>query len=220
MAESKKEKALKITEIFYSIQGESSRIGQRTAFIRLTGCPLRCNWCDTTYSFTGGEWMSLNQILEKIKSFSVKYVCITGGEPLSQKNCLELVKKLYDNNYKISIETSGEKPVEEYVPFAKIIMDIKTPSSGEKAQIAFENLNKLQPKDEIKFIIQDRNDFEWSKDICKKFNLTKKFQVLFSPVFGVMNFEELASWILEDKLDVRLQIQLHKIIWGANKTGV
>jgi len=220
MAESKKEKALKITEIFYSIQGESSRIGQRTAFIRLTGCPLRCNWCDTTYSFTGGEWMSLNQILEKIKSFSVKYVCITGGEPLSQKNCLELVKKLYHNNYKISIETSGEKPVEEYVPFAKIIMDIKTPSSGEKAQIAFENLNKLQPKDEIKFIIQDRNDFEWSKDICKKFNLTKKFQVLFSPVFGVMNFEELASWILEDKLDVRLQIQLHKIIWGANKTGV
>lgn len=214
------ENRLKITEIFHSIQGESTLSGERTTFVRLTGCPLRCTYCDTTYSFTGGEWKTFDDIISIIESHQTKYVCITGGEPLSQKNCLDFVKKLSEKKYIISIETSGEKEIKDYVDFAKIVMDIKTPSSNETAKIAFDNLNYLKPTDEIKFVINDKNDYEWSKTVCSKFNLTSKFKVLFSPVFGTMELKTLTNWILEDKLNVRFQTQLHKHIWGQNTKGV
>ncbi len=214
------ENKLKITEIFHSIQGESSLVGERTTFVRLTGCPLRCTYCDTTYSFTGGEWKTFDEILSVIQEHKTKFICITGGEPLAQKNCLNFVKLLFVNKYFISIETSGEKDVSEYIPYAKIIMDIKTPSSGEIAKVAFDNLKYLKKDDEIKFVLTDKTDFDWSIDICKKYDLEGKFKVLFSPVYAKLDLKDVSSWILENHLNVRLQTQLHKHIWGENRKGV
>lgn len=188
--------------------------------MRLTGCPLRCEYCDTTYSFTGGEWKFIDEILAEVASHKTKYILVTGGEPLAQKDCLALVTALKEKNYRISIETSGEKDVRDYVGLAKIIMDIKTPSSKEEAKICFSNLDLLRTSDEIKFVICDRADYEWSRDVSAKYRLTEKFTVLFSPAFDRLPIKDLAEWILADKLNVRLQTQLHKHIWGKETTGV
>ncbi len=211
---------LKVTEIFHSIQGESTLAGERFVFVRLTGCPLRCTYCDTTYSYTGGKWMEIPQILEEVKSHSTRWVCLTGGEPLVQKNSLELVKALHGLNYKISIETDGEEDISAYTSFAKIIMDIKTPSSGEKAEKCFSNLEFITTNDEIKFVIGSEEDFLFSKNTLEKYGLQDKCTVLFSPVYGGENMKWLAEKVISEKLPVRFQTQLHKHIWGPNTTGV
>lgn len=220
MAQSEAPARLKITEIFHSIQGESTLAGERFTFVRLTGCPLRCTYCDTTYSYTGGTWMTVDDIWQQIDSHKTKWVCITGGEPLVQKNCLALVMLLKSKGIGITIETDGEEDVRPYVDHAKIIMDIKTPASGEKAEICFKNLEWLQAKDEIKFVIGNRADYLWSRNIVNEYRLTDRHTVLFSPVHGAVAPADLAQWILDDRLNVRLQIQLHKIIWGADRRGV
>lgn len=214
------ESRLKVTEIFHSIQGESSLAGERFSFVRLTGCPLRCTYCDTTYSFTGGQWKTVDEILAEIENHGTRWVLVTGGEPLSQKSCRDLVGRLRASGKSVSIETSGEVDVREYAGQAKLVMDIKTPSSGEKAELCFRNLAYLLPSDEIKFVVRDRQDYEWARSICAEYALSRRFTVLFSPVFEELPLKRLAAWILEDRLDVRLQTQLHKHIWGKNVRAV
>lgn len=211
---------LKVTEIFHSIQGESTLVGERTTFVRLTGCPLRCNYCDTTYSYTGGQWMTIPQILEEVLTHKTKWVCLTGGEPLAQKKSIELVRALVNAGLKVSIETDGEEDISNYSPIAKIVMDVKTPGSGEVANKAFLNFAHLKHDDEIKFVICDQNDYLWACNIVEKYSLDQKCHVLFSPAFGGDNLKNLAEKIVQDKLHVRLQTQLHKHIWGPQQTGV
>lgn len=211
---------LKITEIFHSLQGESTWLGLRTTFVRLTGCPLRCTYCDTTYSYKGGQWMNIEQIVAEVESHGTEYVCITGGEPLAQKRCLELVKSLSALGKKISIETDGEEDVSSYVGLAKIILDVKTPGSGEKAEKCFANFSHLLGTDEIKFVLSHREDYEWAKKVCAEYGLEKRFNVLFSPVFGVLSLKDISEWMVADRVNVRLQTQLHKHIWGADQRGV
>lgn len=211
---------LKITEIFHSIQGESTLAGERFSFVRVTGCPLRCTYCDTTYSYTGGKWMTLEEIAAEVRSHGTRWVLLTGGEPLAHPNSLPLVRKLVAEGKRVSIETDGEEDVAPYAGLARLIMDIKTPGSGETAKLCFENLRHLRSTDEVKFVICDRGDYEWSRGICKRYALTERFTVLFSPSFGKVALKTLAEWMLEDKLDARLQTQLHKHIWGAGRTGV
>lgn len=215
---------LRVTEIFHSIQGESTLAGERFSFVRLTGCPLRCTYCDTTYSYSGGKWMSIDEIIAEVLSHKTRWVCITGGEPLLQKNCLTLVNALRAQDLKITIETDGEEDVTSYVGLAKIILDIKTPSSGETAVRAFENLEKLRSSDEIKFVLGNRDDYAWACTLVRKHRLDERFTVLFSPVFETetsgLSLRELSEWIIADTLNVRLQTQLHKHIWGISKRGV
>ena len=211
--------SLKINEIFFSLQGESSRIGLPTIFIRLTGCPMRCTYCDTAYAFHEGRNMSVNEILEDISQYKTKYVTVTGGEPLAQKPCWELIKNLSDNNYSVSLETGGAMSIEGIDERTKIILDIKTPDSGEHLKNNKKNLVLISKKDEIKFVLSSREDYEWAKKFIKEENLIKKAPIIFSPVYKNLSYENLSKWILEDKLSVRFQVQLHKIIWGE-KTGV
>jgi len=211
--------SLKINEIFFSLQGESSRIGLPTIFIRLTGCPMRCTYCDTAYAFHEGRNMSVNEILEDISQYKTKYVTVTGGEPLAQKPCWELIKNLSDNNYSVSLETGGAMSIEGIDERTKIILDIKTPDSGEHLKNNKKNLVLISKKDEIKFVLSSREDYEWAKKFIKEENLIKKAPIIFSPVYKNLSYENLSKWILEDKLPVRFQVQLHKIIWGE-KTGV
>ena len=211
--------SLKINEIFFSLQGESSRIGLPTIFIRLTGCPMRCTYCDTAYAFHEGRNMSVNEILEDISQYKTKYVTVTGGEPLAQKPCWELIKNLSDNNYSVSLETGGAISIEGIDERTKIILDIKTPDSGEYLKNNKKNLVLISKKDEIKFVLSSREDYEWAKKFIKEENLIKKAPIIFSPVYKNLSYENLSEWILEDKLSVRFQVQLHKIIWGE-KTGV
>ena len=215
-----RERRLKITEIFHSIQGESTLAGERFSFVRLTGCPLRCTYCDTTYSYSGGHWMNIEDIVGAVLKHQTKWVCITGGEPLAQKRCLLLVQELQKAGLQITIETDGEEDVSPYVGLARLIVDIKTPSSGEVATKYIQNLTKLTSKDEIKFVISNRADYDWSKGILKEFQLEGRHTILFSPVYGQLNLRDIAQWILEDRLNVRLQTQLHKHIWGAETKGV
>ena len=210
---------LKVNEIFFSLQGESSRIGLPTIFIRLTGCPMRCTYCDTAYAFHEGRNMSVNEILEDISQYKTKYVTVTGGEPLAQKPCWELIKKLSDNNYSVSLETGGAISIEGIDERTKIILDIKTPDSGEYLKNNKKNLVFISKKDEIKFVLSSREDYEWAKKFIKEENLIQKAPIIFSPVYKNLSYENLSEWILEDKLSVRFQVQLHKIIWGE-KTGV
>lgn len=205
---------LRITEIFHSLQGESSRVGLPTAFIRLTGCPLRCAYCDTSYAFTGGETFSIASILERIAHFSTPYVCVTGGEPLAQKNCLILLSALCDAGYSVSLETSGALPIDDVDTRVLRILDIKTPGSGEVEKNRWENLTRLQASDEIKFVLCDEADYEWAKTILGQYHLHRTCLVLFSPVHGSVDPTQLAEWILRDKLAVRLQVQLHKYLWA------
>ena len=210
---------LKIFEIFYSLQGESSRVGLPTIFIRLSGCPMRCHYCDTAYAFQGGSMMNMDDIMEAIKKYDTRYVTVTGGEPLAQKEVLSLLKVLADQNYDVSLETGGGISIKEVDPRIKIILDIKTPESGEEKKNYWENLNLIHTKDEIKFVLCSREDYDWAKKILDQYKLTEKCHVLFSPVYQKLNATDLGNWILQDQLPVRLQIQLHKLLWGE-KPGV
>jgi len=210
---------LKIFEIFYSLQGESSRVGLPTIFIRSSGCPMRCHYCDTAYAFQGGVMMDIDDIMETIKKYNTRYVTVTGGEPLAQKEVLSLLKVLADQNYDVSLETGGGISIKEVDPRIKIILDIKTPESGEEKKNHWENLNLIHAKDEIKFVLCSREDYDWAKKILDQYKLTEKCHVLFSPVYQKLNTTDLGNWILQDQLPVRLQIQLHKLLWGE-KPGV
>ena len=210
---------LKIFEIFYSLQGESSRVGLPTIFIRLSGCPMRCHYCDTAYAFQGGSMMNIDDIMETIKKYNTSYVTVTGGEPLAQKEVLGLLKVLADQNYEVSLETGGGISIKEVDPRIKIILDIKTPESGEEKKNHWENLNFIHAKDEIKFVLCSREDYDWAKKILDQYQLTEKCHVLFSPVHQKLNVTDLGNWILQDQLPVRMQIQLHKLLWGE-KPGV
>ncbi len=208
---------LKISEIFYSLQGESTYVGLPTVFVRLTGCPLRCTWCDTEYAFSGGQWIEIDAIIERIKSYGTPYVCVTGGEPLSQKRCINLLDKLADNGFNVSLETSGALSLANVNDKVTIIMDLKAPGSGEESKNLYENINYIDSKDQIKFVIKDRKDYHWTQTIIKRYNLIDKCEVLLSPVAGEINPADLAQWILDDKMMVRFQLQLHKILWHDAK---
>ena len=205
---------LRITEIFLSLQGESRSVGVPTVFVRLTGCPLRCQYCDTAYAFHGGESLSLAAILEQVAGYGVRHVTVTGGEPLAQKACLSLLSQLCDAGYEVSLETSGAIAVEEVDPRVSKVMDFKTPGSGEAAKNRFENVRQLTAHDQVKFVICDRADYEWSKQVTAEHRLTERCEVLFSPSAQQLPARELADWIVADRLPVRFQIQLHKYLWG------
>ena len=211
---SNSEEALRITEIFYSLQGESKTVGLPTVFIRLTGCPLRCQYCDTSYAFTGGQWMSIDDIILSINKYSAQWVTVTGGEPLAQKNCLHLLARLCDSGYQVSLETSGALPVNEIDQRVVKVMDIKTPGSGEVDRNYLDNLQYLTPQDQVKFVVCDEQDYDWVKEFIKEHQLTEKCEVLLSPSYGQLEAAKLAEWILRDGLQVRFQLQLHKILWG------
>lgn len=205
---------LRITEIFYSLQGETSRVGLPTVFVRLTGCPLRCTYCDTAYAFAGGQNMSLAAILAEIVRYSTPYVTVTGGEPLAQKNCLPLLSALCDAGYQVSLETSGAMDVTEVDQRVMKILDIKTPASNEIEKNLWSNLAALKTHDEIKFVLCDEEDYTWAKRVLRDRELTKICPVLFSPTHEQLSPTTLADWILRDNLPVRMQIQLHKLLWG------
>lgn len=205
---------VKLTEIFLSIQGESNTIGWPTVFVRLTGCPLRCQYCDTEYAFYGGEWVSLEAALDRVASFGARHVCVTGGEPLAQKGCFHLLTRLCDAGYAVSLETSGAIDVSRVDPRVMRVVDVKTPGSQEVARNRFENLELLRPDEQIKFVICDRHDFEWSRDLVRERRLHERCTVLFSPSSGQIEARTLAEWILEERLPVRFQVQLHKYLWG------
>jgi 7-carboxy-7-deazaguanine synthase len=211
--------ALKIYEIFHSLQGETSRIGLPTVFVRLTGCPMRCTYCDTEYAFSGGGNLEIADILQKVAGFGTPYVTVTGGEPLAQKECYVLLKALCDEGYSVSLETGGAMDIAPVDPRVSIILDIKTPASNEEKNMRWENLKHITSKDEIKFVICNRADYDWAKAKLIELNLTEKCPVLFSPSYNDLKADELAGWVLADKLPVRMQIQLHKILWGE-KAGV
>lgn len=210
---------LKITEVFYSLQGEACNVGLPTVFIRLTGCPLRCTYCDTAYAFTGGEWMDIDSIVAIVKQYNTSHITVTGGEPLAQKNCLELLSCLCDLDYDVSLETSGAILVDKVDSRVVKVMDLKTPASGEEGKNRFENIAFLQANDQIKFVICDENDYLWSKRVMDEYQLEKKCEVLFSPCREQLDDTILANWVLRDQLNVRFQIQLHKYLWG-DKPGV
>ena len=218
---------LKVTETFVSIQGEADAVGWRTLFIRLTGCPLRCVYCDTQYAFHGGEWQEIDALVETARGSGVRHVCVTGGEPLAQKACLDLLRALCDAGFHVSLETSGAMDVAPVDPRVSRVVDLKTPGSGESGRNRLENLALLTTRDQLKVVICSRGDYEWARDLLQK-SAPKSvpgtdlsgsdFQVLFSPSWGEVEPRELAEWIMADRLDVRLQVQLHKVLWG-NEPG-
>ena len=205
---------LRITEIFHSIQGEADAVGWPTVFVRLTGCPLRCTWCDTTYSFHGGAWRTIDEIVADVATHGARHVCVTGGEPLSQKRCLILLQRLCDAGYEVSLETSGALDVAQVDPRVRKVVDLKAPGSGEFKRNRWSNLAHLRPLDQVKFVLADRADYEWARGVVAEHALAARCQVLFSPVHGNVAPRELAEWILADRLPVRLQMQLHKLLWG------
>jgi 7-carboxy-7-deazaguanine synthase len=204
---------LRITEIFYSLQGESNTVGLPTVFIRLTGCPLRCIYCDTAYAFTGGKKIEIDAIIAEVDQYGTRYITVTGGEPLAQPGCLDLMRKLLDKGYVVSLETSGALDVSEVDLRVIKVMDLKTPSSGELDKNRYQNIEHLDAKDQVKFVIGNDGDYEWSKSILTEYDLPNLCEILFSPVMGQQNPTELAEKILKDRLPVRFQIQLHKILW-------
>lgn len=205
---------LKITEIFLSVQGESSSVGWPTVFVRLTGCPLRCHYCDTTYAFHGGRWRTLDEIVAEVARLGAHHVCVTGGEPLAQKNCLPLLQRLCDAGHRVSLETSGAIDISDVDPRVIRVLDIKTPASGEVARNLWSNLEALQPHDEIKFVICDRADYDWARERVIEQGLSDRCAVLFSPSQAQVAPAQLVEWILADRLPVRFQLQLHKVLWG------
>ena len=211
---------LEVTEIYKSVQGESTYMGLPCIFIRLTGCNLRCVWCDTTHAFHDGKKLSIHQIIDKVKSYDIKLVEITGGEPLLQKEVFPLMESLLKNEFKVMLETSGSLAINNVPAKVIKIIDLKCPGSGEENKNLWENLNHLTPTDEIKFVIADKADYEWSKKVLQDYELDKKVSVLFSPVFEKLKLKDLTEWILEDNLPVRLHTQLHKYIWDQKTIGV
>ncbi len=211
--------ALKIYEIFHSLQGETSRIGLPTLFVRLTGCPMRCTYCDTAYAFSGGGNMEIADIMQKVAEFGTRFVTVTGGEPLAQKECNVLLQALCDAGYSVSLETGGAMDIAPVDARVSIILDIKTPASNEEKNMLWGNLSHIKPKDEIKFVLCNRADYDWAKAKLSELKLTEKCPVLFSPSYHDLKADELASWVLADKLQVRMQIQLHKVLWGQ-RAGV
>ena len=209
---------LKINEIFYSLQGEALTVGIPTTFIRLTGCPLRCQYCDTEYAFSGGDWMSLDAILERVAANQTRYVTVTGGEPLAQKPCLDLLAMLCDAGYQVSLETSGALDISRVDSRVVKVMDIKTPGSAEESRNRLENINCISEHDQLKFVICDERDYEWSRELLQRHDLNQRCEVLFSPSFEQLAATDLADWILRDGLPVRMQMQLHKLLWG-NQPG-
>jgi len=208
---------LRISEIFHSLQGETSRAGLPTVFVRLTGCPLRCSYCDTAYAFSGGQSMNLAAILEEVGRYGTRYVTVTGGEPLAQKGCLELLRALCDAGYEVSLETGGALDVSGVDARVMKVLDIKTPGSGEVEKNLWRNLDHLQAQDEVKFVLCDGADYEWAMQVVQEHRLEQKCGVLFSPAQGQLPPERLAEWILRDRLPVRLQLQLHKLLWGSER---
>ena len=211
---------LKINEIYASIQGESSHTGLPCIFIRLTGCNLRCTWCDTAYAFHKGDDLTVEETIQKVETFSLPLVEITGGEPLMQEEVYPLMDKLLETGYRVMLETGGALPIDKVPEKVIKILDIKCPGSGEDKKNHLKNLKLLAPHDEVKFVLLDRADYEWSRDLLKKLDLPSSIQILFSPVFDKLDLKDLSEWILEDRLSVRLQTQLHKVIWNKNATGV
>ena len=206
---------LNITEIFYSLQGEAKEVGIPTVFVRLTGCPLRCNYCDTAYAFKGNNPLSIKSIMEQVAKYNTHYVCVTGGEPMAQSNCLILLDTLIEAGYKVSMETSGSIDISPVNKKVSVVMDLKTPSSTEQSQNRYENIALLESKDQLKFVIASRSDFDWCCSILEDYDVLS--DVLFSPVYESLKPVDLADWILEKQLNVRLQVQLHKLLWGDQK---
>jgi 7-carboxy-7-deazaguanine synthase len=209
-----KRERLCINEIFHSLQGEADAVGFRTVFVRLTGCPLRCQYCDTAYAFHEGEWQDIDAILESVRSFEALHVCVTGGEPLAQPSCLVLLERLCEAGYRVSLETSGAMSIAGVDPRVSRVVDVKTPGSGEAARNRTENFALLTQIDQVKFVICSREDYDWSKAYLEEHALAKRCRVLFSPSYAQVSPATLADWILEDRLPVRFQLQLHKILWG------
>lgn len=210
--------SLRISEIFFSLQGETSRVGLPTVFVRLTGCPLRCTYCDTTYAFTGGQSMTLEAIMAEVARHAPHFVTVTGGEPLAQKNCLRLLRLLCDAGYEVSLETGGAADVSGVDARVVKVLDIKTPASGEMEKNLWSNLEHLNPHDEIKFVLCDEADYQWAKQVLAERKLAQRCEVLFSPAQGQLSARDVAEWMLRDHLPVRLQVQLHKALWG-NEVG-
>lgn len=208
---------LRITEIFLSLQGEARTVGWPTVFVRLTGCPLRCTYCDTAYAFEGGEWMSQAQVLARVAEWGVRHVTVTGGEPLAQKRCIPLLEALCDAGYAVSLETSGALDVANVDPRVSKVVDLKTPSSGEERRNRWENIPLLTAHDQVKLVIGGREDYDWAKIKLAEWRLAERCEVLFSPVYGAIAPRELAEWILADRLNVRFQMQLHKLLWGDER---
>jgi 7-carboxy-7-deazaguanine synthase len=208
---------LRVTEIFHSIQGESSRVGLPTVFVRLTGCPLRCVWCDTEYAFSGGESLTIGEIAQRVAGFGCATVCVTGGEPLAQKNCLPLLAALCDSGHSVSLETSGALDIGGVDPRVARIVDLKAPGSGEQKKNRWENLELLTSGDELKFVLASVDDYDWAVTACRQHRLFERCAVLFSPVQGQLDPAQLAQWIMDDRLPVRFQLQLHKVLWGSAK---
>ena len=209
-----KSERLRVNEIFHSLQGEADCVGFPTVFVRLTGCPLRCQYCDTEYAFHSGEWFDLDAILRKVSELEAKYVCVTGGEPLAQPNCLKLLERLCDAGYAVSLETSGALDVAAVDARVSRVIDVKTPASNEAARNRIENFAHLSPRDQLKFVICSRADYDWSKEFMRTHRLTERCRVLFSPSYNQLSPTLLADWILADRLKVRFQMQLHKVLWG------
>jgi 7-carboxy-7-deazaguanine synthase len=205
---------VKLTEIFLSIQGEANAVGWPTVFVRLTGCPLRCQYCDTEYAFYGGEWFAINDVIARVRGFGARHVCVTGGEPLAQKGCTALLTQLCDAGFNVSLETSGALDVSEVDTRVARVIDIKTPGSGEVGRNRLENLAQLKSGDQLKFVLCDRADYEWSREFVNTHRLTDRCNVLFSPSYKQVEAATLAQWILDDRLPVRFQVQLHKYLWG------
>ncbi len=204
----------RITEIFYSLQGETRTVGLPTVFVRLTGCPLRCGYCDTAYAFHGGEKRDISDIVTEVQSYNPRYVTVTGGEPLAQKSCLELLSALCDLDYEVSLETSGAIDISSVDSRVITVMDLKTPASGEESKNKYDNIQHLKPQDQLKFVICDRNDYDWSCQKLTEYDLVSRCEILFSPIHGELKPADLADWIVEDNLPVRMQIQIHKYLWG------
>ena len=211
---------MRITEIFHSIQGESSYAGQPCVFVRLTGCPLRCGWCDTDYAFYGGQERSIDEVLAQVLDYGCPLVEVTGGEPLVQPDCLPFITRLCDAGYRVLLETSGAVDIAPVDPRVHVILDVKCPGSGMTDRMHWPNLSRLAAKDEAKFVLADRADYDWAREILAQYGVTARCPVLFSPVFGSLAVRDLAEWILADKLPVRFQIQLHKYIWSPDLRGV
>jgi 7-carboxy-7-deazaguanine synthase len=211
---------MRITEIFYSLQGESSFAGRPCAFVRLTGCPLRCTWCDSEYTFHGGTEMALDAVLAQVRSFDCRLVEVTGGEPLHQPEAFTLIERLCADGYEVLVETSGALDITPVDPRTHIIMDVKCPGSGMMDRMDWKNLDRIARKDEVKFVIKDRADYEFARTITERHNLAGRCPILFSPSFGELDPRQLAEWVLADKLPVRVQLQLHKFIWDPQTRGV